>query len=74
MRREDWLDGWYYKLDGQTFGPVAAGELKELLAAGRLQPQDPVWKQVGPCRLYVRSVTAVGCSDAVPGRVAPPRP
>ena len=46
MRRaERPLEGWYYKQDGQAFGPLPTGQLKELLAAGRLQPRQAVWQR-----------------------------
>jgi hypothetical protein len=37
-------DQWYFAWDGQKFGPYSAGQLKQLAALGRLQPNDMVWK------------------------------
>jgi hypothetical protein len=59
MRREDRpFEGWYYKLDGQAFGPVPPGRLRQLLAAGRLQPRQAVWQRGSDCLLFVHAVTA----------------
>jgi TM2 domain-containing membrane protein YozV len=35
---------WYYSVDGDRQGPVAAAELKKLADAGTLKPTDLVWK------------------------------
>jgi hypothetical protein len=35
-------DGWFYKLDGQTFGPLSRTQLQELLIVGHLQPLQVV--------------------------------
>ena len=52
--------GWYYRRDGQPAGPVSAEELKDLLAAGRLRPRQPVWQQGPHGLLFVRAATAAG--------------
>jgi hypothetical protein len=36
---------WFYTHRGQTHGPVAAAELKELVAAGTLAPDDRLWPE-----------------------------
>ena len=86
MRREVRpFEGWYYKLDGQAFGPVPTGQLKQLLAAGRLQPRQAVWQQSGHDLLFVPAAaaafdtTAPSCppppSGPVPARApGPPAP
>src|SRR6267154_965691 len=37
--------GYYYSREGQQFGPVPGEQLKQLAAAGKLQPDDLVWKE-----------------------------
>ena len=37
--------GWYYKQNGQRFGPLSTGEVRQLLDAGRLHSVDRVWQQ-----------------------------
>jgi hypothetical protein len=36
---------WYYARNDQQFGPVSAGELKQLAAAGQLTPDDLLWRE-----------------------------
>jgi hypothetical protein len=38
-------DKWYFAHDGMTYGPYSAGQLQEQAAAGRVRPQDTVWKE-----------------------------
>ncbi len=35
---------WYYARNDQQFGPVSAAELKQLAEAGRLSPDDLLWR------------------------------
>jgi TM2 domain-containing membrane protein YozV len=35
---------WYYAVDGDRQGPVAAADLKKMADAGKLKPEDLVWK------------------------------
>jgi hypothetical protein len=59
VRREERpFEGWYYRQDGQALGPVPTGRLKGLLAAGRLQPRQAVWRQYGHDLLFVHAATA----------------
>ena len=59
MRREERpCEGWYYKQDGQAFGPVPTGRLRELLAAGRLRPRQAVWRRGNDGLLFVHAATA----------------
>jgi hypothetical protein len=37
--------GYYYSREGQRFGPVPGEQLKQLAAAGQLQPDDLIWKE-----------------------------
>jgi len=36
---------WYYARNDQQFGPVSAVELKQLANAGRLSPDDLLWRE-----------------------------
>jgi len=45
MKEETMETQWYYAQQGQRLGPVSSEQLKELAAAGRLQPSDLVWKE-----------------------------
>jgi hypothetical protein len=36
---------WYYARDNKQFGPVSATELKQLAEAGRLTPDDLLWRE-----------------------------
>jgi GYF domain 2 len=36
---------WYYARNDQQFGPVTASELKQLVNAGRLSPDDLLWRE-----------------------------
>lgn len=37
-------DQWHYSRDGQQFGPVSGGELRQLVAHGGLSPTDLIWR------------------------------
>jgi hypothetical protein len=66
MSNEDRRPGeWYYRQDGQTFGPVSLDQLREQLTTGQLQPRQAVWKQRGHGLLFIHAATAVfGSKDA----------
>jgi hypothetical protein len=36
---------WFYARNDQQFGPVSAAELKQLAEAGRLSPDDLLWRE-----------------------------
>jgi GYF domain 2 len=36
---------WYYARNDQQFGPVSAAELKQLADAGKLSPNDLLWRE-----------------------------
>jgi len=75
MRREERpFEGWYYKRDGQTFGPILTGQLKELLAAGQLQPRQAVWQRSGHDLRFVHAATAAFGTTASSGQPPPPEP
>jgi hypothetical protein len=65
MRREERpSEGWYYRQDGQAFGPIPTGRLKDLLAAGRLQPRQAVWQRGSHSLLFVHTAAvAFGTTD-----------
>jgi hypothetical protein len=65
------FEGWYYRQDGQAFGPVRAGRLQELLAAGRLQPRQAVWWRGGDGLLFVHAATAAFGTTDPSGQPAP---
>lgn len=59
MRTEERpFEGWYYRQDGRAFGPIPARQLKDLLAAGRLQPRQAVWQRSGHDLRFVHAATA----------------
>jgi len=37
--------GWFYKRDGQSFGPLSTDQVQQLLTTGVLQPVDRLWKK-----------------------------
>jgi hypothetical protein len=47
------FDLWYYQADGETLGPVSSPELRKLLALGRLQPRQAVWRRQAQDSLHV---------------------
>jgi hypothetical protein len=70
MSRPEWpSEGWFYKQAGETFGPVSVGRLKELLAAGRLQPRQAVWQRSSDGLRFVHAATAAGATQ---GEASPP--
>jgi hypothetical protein len=59
MNRDDRSsEGWYYKQNGKTFGPLSTRQLEELLAAGRLQARQAVWKFGSQHVLFVPAAAA----------------
>jgi hypothetical protein len=59
MNRDDRSsEGWYYKQNGQTFGPFSTQQLQEFLAAGRLQARQAVWKFGSQRVLFVPAAAA----------------
>jgi len=39
------MPSWHYSQDGRQLGPISEGELKQLVATGRLRPTDLVWQE-----------------------------
>jgi hypothetical protein len=65
MRREERpSEGWYYRQNGEAFGPIPTGRLKDLLAAGRLQPRQAVWTKGSHGLLFVHAATAASRTTA----------
>jgi GYF domain 2 len=58
MRMERLTGTWYYRQDGQRWGPVSSAQLKELLTAGQIGPRMPVWKEECRGLLFVPAATA----------------
>jgi hypothetical protein len=56
--KEQPLEGWYYRVSGQTFGPVSSEQLREALAQGRLQSRQAVWRQGRHRLVFVHAATA----------------
>ncbi len=65
---------WHYLVNGQQHGPVSEAELKELVAAGKLQPADLVWKQGMSQWVAAGSVQELFPPVAVAVPVTPPPP
>ncbi|MFZ4733093.1 MAG: GYF domain-containing protein [Pirellulales bacterium] len=60
---------WHYAIGGERFGPIEPEELRGLAAAGRLAPDDLVWKPGLAEWVAARSVRGL-----FPGPVPPPLP
>jgi len=60
---------WHYAIGGERFGPIEPEELRGLAAAGRLGPDDLVWKPG-----LAEWVTARSVRGLFPGPVPPPLP
>jgi hypothetical protein len=54
----EWSSKWYYKQNGETFGPVSLDQLRELLTTGELLPRQAVWKVGTQSLLFVHATTA----------------
>jgi hypothetical protein len=66
---------WYYQQNGQKHGPISGASLKQLAAAGKLQPTDHVWKEGMTKWLPARSVKGLFPAAPAPvATVAPPPP
>ena len=78
---------WYYNVAGELYGPVSIFDLRTMVSAANLRPDDYVWKEGMPNWLPISQVPelkspAAGSSPAVrapaaesegPGRRAPER-
>lgn len=67
---------WYYIHEGQTRGPVSPPEVRRLLAAGQLPPQELFWPEVADPQVIVEAQTAIelATASAAPGDAGPSRP
>jgi len=45
MQRPSNGEGWFFKQNGERFGPVSQPQLTELITSGQIQPRQAVWKQ-----------------------------
>ncbi len=59
MNRENFSDGWFYKTQGLTIGPISTWELQDLLKTGQLESRHPVWQQTRLGLFFVTAATAV---------------
>jgi hypothetical protein len=48
-------DGWFYKIDGQNFGPLSLTQVQEMLVVGHLQPQQVVCNRAQERLLFLRA-------------------
>ena len=64
MRTRFSSQGWYYKQNGQTVGPVSVAHLRELLTTGQLRHHQVVWQAGDQRLLYVRVTTVAFGSGA----------
>jgi phenylpropionate dioxygenase-like ring-hydroxylating dioxygenase large terminal subunit len=67
MVSESATHGWYYKVNGQTIGPLSTGQLQELLGSGQLPARQVVWIQRQQRLLFVRAATAAADTSRLPG-------
>jgi hypothetical protein len=65
---------WYYQQNGQKHGPVSGTDLKHLVAAGKLQPTDLIWKEGMPKWVSARSVKGLFPAASAPVATAAPPP
>jgi hypothetical protein len=61
-REQSSSERWFYKRAGETFGPVSAERLHELLSAGLVQPREAVWRRHGQGHLFVQAARAASGS------------
>jgi len=65
-------EGWFYKQNGERFGPVSGLQLRELVRSGQVQPRQAVWKQSTHNLFFVCAATVafgnesevLGCRSA----------
>lgn len=63
---------WYYTRNKQQQGPVSQEQLKQLAAAGQLQPTDMVWKEGLPQWVAANTLSGLFAA-AAPAVGAPPQ-
>lgn len=57
MRRPSYGEGWFYKQNGEKFGPVSFLQLRDLVASGQIQPRQAVWKENAQDQFFVCAAT-----------------
>jgi hypothetical protein len=60
---------WYYARNDQQFGPVSGTELKQLAEAGRLSPDDLLWRE--GMDAWTTAINLRGLFSEEPGTVKP---
>jgi hypothetical protein len=66
MRAELGSQVWYYKQNGETFGPVSREQLRALVTTGQLRPRQVVWRVGDQSLLFLHASTVVsGSGDDV---------
>jgi hypothetical protein len=63
---------WYYARNDQQFGPVSAAELKQLADAGRLAPDDLLWRE--GMEAWATAINLRGLFDAEASSSTPAEP
>jgi len=58
------FEGWFYKQNGERFGPVSSGQLQELVGSGQVQPRQAVWKYGNHSLLFMHAATAASAPRA----------
>jgi hypothetical protein len=59
MERPAYGEGWFYKQNGEKFGPVSRLQLRELVTSGQIQARQAVWKQCTQDLFFVCAATVV---------------
>src|SRR5438270_5488144 len=63
---------WYYESDGQQHGPLAAGQLRQLAAEGKLQAHHLLWKEGMQKKVPAHSVKGLFGASATLGPAGTP--
>jgi hypothetical protein len=58
MNNHDDFAGWFYRKDGNIFGPISTHKLRGLLRSGQLLPRQPVWQRESRGALFIHAETA----------------
>ena len=66
MERPSYPEGWFYKQNGEKFGPVSQLQLRELVTSGQLRPRQAVWTQDTQSLFFICAATvAFGAENEV---------
>jgi hypothetical protein len=69
MDRRSYGEEWFYKQNGERFGPVSRLQLRELVTSGQVQPRQAVWMQSAQALIFVCAATvAFGTENEALGR------